>query len=259
MGGIVSNNSTGAHSILYGMTADHVLSMSVLLSDGSSAEFGPVTVRELMQYQTRTGLEADIYRQMALLTFNEKNRDIIRAGTPRHWRRCGGYNLDRFVEGLGVFFQVPHDKQFNLAKLVCGAEGTLAVMQEIKLNLVPLPTSKGVGNVQFNSLQDALNAVPTMLEVAPTAIELVDNLGLTLCAKVPEYARLLATFSRWRAELHIDNGVFMAKIRPNSMPKSKTTHTHAATRCTVHRYDQSVGQTLAGQCLESAQSRPSAC
>lgn len=194
MGGIVSNNSTGAHSILYGMTADHVLSMSVLLSDGSSAEFGPVTVRELMQYQTLTGLEADIYRQMALLTFNEKNRDIIRAGTPRHWRRCGGYNLDRFVEGLGVFFQVPHDKQFNLAKLVCGAEGTLAVMQEIKLNLVPLPTSKALAIVQFNSLQDALNAVPTMLEVAPTAIELVDNLGLKLCKQVPEYARLLATF-----------------------------------------------------------------
>ena len=72
MGGIVSNNSTGSHSIVYGMTADHVLGMNVLLSDGTPAEFGPVTMRELMQYQTRTGLEADIYRQMALLTYNEK-------------------------------------------------------------------------------------------------------------------------------------------------------------------------------------------
>lgn len=194
MGGIVSNNSTGSHSIIYGMTADHVLGMSVLLSDGSPVEFGPVTTRELLQYQTRTDFEADIYRQLALLTFNEKKRDIIRDGTPRHWRRCGGYNLDRFVDGLGVSFQVPHDKRFNLAKMVCGAEGTLAVMQEITLNLVPLPTDKALAIVQFNSLQEALTAVPIMLEVEPTAIELVDNLGLTLCKEVPEYARLLATF-----------------------------------------------------------------
>ena len=67
-------------------------------------------------------------------------------------------------------------------------------MQDITLNLVPLPTDKALAIVQFNSLQDALDAVPIMLEVDPTAIELVDNLGLTLCKEVPEYARLLATF-----------------------------------------------------------------
>ncbi|MEZ4641440.1 MAG: FAD-dependent oxidoreductase [Chloroflexota bacterium] len=57
MGGIVSNNSTGAHSILYGMTADHVLAMDVILADGTKAHFGPLTATELVQRQRRAGLE----------------------------------------------------------------------------------------------------------------------------------------------------------------------------------------------------------
>lgn len=198
LGGIVSNNSTGAHSILYGMTADHVLGMTVLLSDGTQVTLGPKTSQELLQYQMRSGLEADIYRDIALLTYSERNRDIIRAGTPRHWRRCGGYNLDRFVDGVGVSFRVPDagagGPAFNLAKLVCGAEGTLAVIQDMTLNLVPIPTQKALAIVQFDDLRHALDAVPLMLERKPSAIELVDNLGLTLCRDVPEYARLLATF-----------------------------------------------------------------
>ena len=192
LGGIVSNNSTGSHSILYGMTADHVLEMNVILSDGSITTFGPVDAEALYQYQLRPGLEGQIYRQVAAI--RRERADVIRAGTPRHWRRCGGYNLDRFVEGANFLW--PQDKRFNLAKLVCGAEGTLATMTEIKLNLVPRPAMTALAIVPFASLREALEAVPTMLEVEPSAIELIDHLGLTLCREVPEYARLLATFLR---------------------------------------------------------------
>jgi len=133
IGGIVSNNSTGAHSILYGMTADHVLESKGFLSDGSSFHFQALSDDLLAQYPQRSGLEGEIYRGIS--TIAEKHADTIRAGTPRYWRRCGGYNLDRFIRS-GVSFKYPQDSQFNLAKLVCGAEGTLAVMTEIKLNLV---------------------------------------------------------------------------------------------------------------------------
>jgi FAD/FMN-containing dehydrogenase len=136
MGGIVSNNSTGSHSILYGMTTDHVLESRVVLSDGTTAHLRPLEAGEVGQYRQRGGLEGEIYRRIGDLTADEQNRAIIRAGTPRHWRRCGGYNLDRFVPD-GVNFKWPRDDRFNLAKLVSGAEGTLAVMTEIKLNLVP--------------------------------------------------------------------------------------------------------------------------
>ncbi len=190
MGGIVSNNATGAHSILYGMTADHVLETRVILSDGSQTAFGPLEVAELEDRRRGNGLESDIYRRVWEITQN--NADVIRAGTPRHWRRCGGYNLDRFVEGVSANY--PQDPRFNLAKLVCGAEGTLAVMTEIKLNLEPIPPHAALAILHFDSLFEALSSVPTILQVEPSAVELVDNLGLTLCRSVPAYARLLTTF-----------------------------------------------------------------
>ncbi len=196
MGGIVSNNSTGSHSIMYGMTADHVLEMEVILSDGTLTHFGPVESAALLQHTQKRGLEGDIYRQMHALTQDAANQEIIRSGTPRHWRRCGGYNLDRLVPVANgrPTYRWPYDGRFNLAKMVCGAEGGLGVITELKLNLVPLPTHTALAIVHFNSLPEALTAVPLMLEVGPSAVELLDNLGLTLCREVPEYARLLANF-----------------------------------------------------------------
>lgn len=194
MGGITSNNSTGAHSILYGMTADHVLETKVILSDGRVTTFGPLEESELKHRMQLAGLEGDIYRSMSELAGNQENQQVIRQATPRHWRRCGGYNLDRFIPQEGLSYRVPRDDRFNLAKIVCGAEGTLAVITEIKLNLVPVPKQTALAIVHFSALDTALLAVPAMLEVEPSAIELLDNLGLTLCREVPEYARLLSTF-----------------------------------------------------------------
>jgi FAD/FMN-containing dehydrogenase/Fe-S oxidoreductase len=188
MGGIVSNNSTGSHSIVYGMTADHVIEASVILADGTRTVFRPLSEHELRHHQQRGGLEGEIYRRIDALA--REGADIIRAGTPRHWRRCGGYNLDRFVDG-GIHFHHEQDARFNLAKLICGGEGTLAVITELKLNLVPTPTRTAVAVVHFDNLFTALKTVPAMLEVGPSTVELIDQLGLTLCRNVPEYARLL--------------------------------------------------------------------
>ncbi|MEZ4593885.1 MAG: FAD-linked oxidase C-terminal domain-containing protein [Chloroflexota bacterium] len=196
MGGIVSNNSTGSHSIMYGMTADHVLEMELLLADGTLTRFGPLESAALWQQTQKSGLEGDIYRQMHALTQDAANQEIIRSGTPRHWRRCGGYNLDRLVPVSNgrPTYRWPYDERFNLAKLICGAEGGLGVITELKLNLVPLPKKTALAIVHFNSLSEALTAVPLMLEVGPSAVELLDNLGLTMCRDVPEYARLLSGF-----------------------------------------------------------------
>ena len=197
MGGIVSNNSTGSHSIRYGMTADHVLAMNVILSDGSAARFAPLTAAELAQVATRPGLEGTLYRQLHALVTDPANQAAIRQGTPRHWRRCGGYNLDRLLPAGGtppLTFNWPPDERFNLARLVSGAEGTLAVITEITLNLVPRPTHTALAIVHFDSLHTALSAVPSILQTDPSAVELLDNLGLTMCRQVPEYARLLRTF-----------------------------------------------------------------
>jgi FAD/FMN-containing dehydrogenase/Fe-S oxidoreductase len=194
MGGIVSNNSTGAHSILYGMTADHVLEANVILNDGSTAHFAPLKPAELAQKMNGNGRAAAIYRQLHQLTDDPRNQQIIHQNTPRHWRRCGGYNLDRLITNEKLSFKWPVDSHFNLAKLISGAEGTLAVITDLKLNLVARPAQTALAIIHFDHLQTALTAVPTILEIEPSAVELLDNLGLTLCREVPEYARLLTHF-----------------------------------------------------------------
>ena len=193
LGGIVSNNSTGSHSICYGMAADHLHSMNVVLSDGTQVHLGPLEAKALEQKLKLSGLEGSLYRRMVELTRSPDNRKTILEGTPRHWRRCGGYNLDRFI-GEGPSFKVPRDDRFNLAKLVCGSEGGLAVIQDVTLNLVPVPAARALAIVQFGSTLEALRRVPDILEADPSAVELLDNLGLRLCKEVPKYARLLQTF-----------------------------------------------------------------
>ena len=197
MGGIVANNSTGSHSIAYGMTADHVLETNVFLSDGSAANFGPVENGQLDAMRQRGGLEGKIYEAISQLVSSEQNQAAIQAGTPRHWRRCGGYNLDRMVAG-DYTFKSPQDPRFNLAKLACGSEGTLAVMNEIKLNLVPIPTQTALAIIHFDGIYEALAAVPTILEVDPTAVELLDDLGMTLCRESKQFAPLLNNFVEGR-------------------------------------------------------------
>ncbi|MCB9512369.1 MAG: FAD-binding protein [Deferribacteres bacterium] len=191
IGGIVANNSTGSHSILYGMTADHVLATKVFLNDGSEAEFSALDDATLAQKANGAGLENQIYARISELA--DSKADAIRTGTPRHWRRCGGYNIDRFV-AEGITYKVPQQPGFNLAKLICGSEGTLAVMSEITLNLVPTPQKTGLAIVQFQNLYEALSATPIILEVNPSAVELLDHLGLSLCRKTPQFARLLKSF-----------------------------------------------------------------
>ena len=190
MGGIVGNNSTGSHSISYGMTADHVLGMQAILSDGTRCRLGPLDADGLAAHQARPGLEGALYRDVAGIAAD--GREAILAGTPGHWRRCGGYNLDRFVDGAS--FKYPQDPHFNLAKLVCGSEGTLAVMTELTLNLVPLPAHTVLAVVHFDELFAALSAVSTILETDPSAVELLDHFGLTLAREVPQYARLMSGF-----------------------------------------------------------------
>lgn len=179
LGGIVGNNSTGSHSIVYGMTADHVIQTDVILSDGTAATFAPLLPAEFDRRAEQGGLSGQIYGGLAKM--RAEKTDIIRAGTPNHWRRCGGYNLDRLLDGEMV----------NLAQLIVGSESTLAAVTEITLSLVEKPKFTALAIIHFNSVMAALEAVPLLLETEPSAVELIDELALRMCREVPEYARQL--------------------------------------------------------------------
>jgi FAD/FMN-containing dehydrogenase/Fe-S oxidoreductase len=188
LGGVVGNNASGAHSILYGMSADHVLAATAVLADGTVAEFGA----------EGAGGTPALQSQIAALVGDPANQAIIRQGTPRHWRRCGGYNLDRLTDGTELSFQWPYDGRFNLAKLLCGSEGTLGFMTDVTLNLVETPAHTGLAIVQFDAQRAALEAVPAILETGPSAIEFMDSYSLTLAGSVPAFTPLLADFLQGR-------------------------------------------------------------
>ena len=161
----MANNSSGARSVLYGKTIDHVLEQEVVLSNGSVVHFGPIDAEAARHASApRRSLEGACYRVVSDLA--ARHRDEIERRFPRVLRRVGGYNLDEFVKA---------DRPFNLAKLMVGSEGTLGVVLSAKVNLVPLPKAKAVLAIQFASLLESLAATPLILRHGPSAVEVMDK------------------------------------------------------------------------------------
>jgi FAD/FMN-containing dehydrogenase/Fe-S oxidoreductase len=180
IGGMVGNNSCGAHSILYGSTRDHLLELKVLLSDGSEVEFKALTTDEFEQKCKGTTLENRIYRQLRELLSDTSNQNEIRRRfpDPTLHRRNTGYAIDLLLE-TDPF--TGNGNPFNLCKLLAGSEGTLAITTEIKLNLVPLPPAeKGVVAIHFNQLEQVFAANLIALKYQPGAVELMDHTILEL-------------------------------------------------------------------------------
>lgn len=187
LGGIIGNNASGAHSLEYGLAIDHLLGVEVLLGDGSLARFGPMADGEADAANAGTGFAGRV--TAGLRDLARAHADTIRAATPRHWRRCGGYALDRFVDGVPL--HLPQDPRFNPARIFCGAEGTLGILTEITVGLVERKPFRALAVLSFDRLRAALDEVPAILETGPSSVELLDHTSLELCRQAPEYARLL--------------------------------------------------------------------
>ena len=183
VGGMMANNSSGARSVLYGKTIDHVLEQEVVLSDGSVVQFRALSLDELEAKCAGPGLEAECYRVVRRLA-REHAGEIDRR-FPKVLRRVGGYNLDEFVQA---------DKPFNLSKLMVGSEGTLGIVLEAKINLVPLPAAKAVLAIQFAELLEALEAAPLILRHRPSAIEVMDKFILDHTQQSPQLDALRKSF-----------------------------------------------------------------
>ena len=171
VGGMVGNNSSGTKSILYGKTVDHVIEAKVLLNDGTTLLLKELSQEEYNTKAQQKDREGEIYRHFRDLI--EEHREEIKQRFPKVMRRVGGYNLYEFV----------YTDRWNLAKVVTGSEGTLAVTLELKLNLEPLPKFKSVAVVHFAELLEAIRAVEPMLPFQPSAIEILDQVVLRLSAE----------------------------------------------------------------------------
>ncbi len=183
VGGMMANNSSGARSVLYGKTIDHVLSQDVVLSDGSEVHFEPLRPVDVDAICRRDTLEAACYREVRRLA--RDHASDIATRYPKVLRRVGGYNLDCFVDA---------SRPFDMTRLIVGSEGTLAAILEATINLVPLPAAKAVMAIQFEDLLESLEATPAILEHHPSAVEVMDRFILDNTKQNASLDRLRRTF-----------------------------------------------------------------
>jgi FAD/FMN-containing dehydrogenase/Fe-S oxidoreductase len=175
LGGMAGNNSAGARSIQYGMMVDNVAALDLVLPDGRRARVGEQGDEAAMMPGELETLRA-LYAREA---------DEIAARAPRTMRNVAGYNLDRLKPD-----------QENIARLMVGSEGTLAFFSRLRLQLTPLPASRVLGVCHFPDLIRALDSVQHLVDLEPSAIELVDQNVLRLAAERPDFRRAMSTFVR---------------------------------------------------------------
>lgn len=195
IGGMIGNNATGAHSIRYGLVIDHLLEAEVVLSDGSVATFTPLEPHSLKKKQAGKNLEGEIYREV--FSILDAHREAIRERWPRTWRRASGYSLNYLIDYSpgtpAVWFDeanpYPPTAGLNLTPLLCSSEGTLGILRRAKLRLVPKPGATVLKVLSFDSISDAADVTPRILETRPDAVEVLPRMLLTRAREIPAYAR----------------------------------------------------------------------
>lgn len=195
IGGVIGNNATGAHSILYGMTADHLLKADVVLSDGSLATWGPVGSVSATNNPTQQKILDAIYK------IRTDYLEDIKENWPKTWRNSAGYRLNYLLpwsasqpdRWSGNSYPPGQDlhSEFNLAALLAGSEGTLAVIRSATLGLVPKPKHTILAVISFNSIVEACEHVPYLLKLSPSAVELIPQMLIRLAKGVPAYSSML--------------------------------------------------------------------
>ena len=182
IGGMVGNNSCGTTSIVYGSTREHVLELECILSNASEATFKALSKKEFFQKLDLDNLEGQIYRHIFEELSQPKQQQNIRQHFPKAsiHRRNTGYALDYLLQ-TAIFSEVEHP--FNFCKLLCGSEGTLAFITEIKLqlDLLPYPDNVVVA-AHFDSVHHSLKATQIAMRHSPAACELMDKIILD-CTK----------------------------------------------------------------------------
>ena len=175
IGGMVGNNSCGSNSLIYGSTREHTLELKGFLSDGSSVHFKDLTYEELLDKCALQTLEGQLYKQIVSTLSNYEVQNEIRDQFPKSSikRRNTGYAIDMllntepFVYGADLF---------NFCKLICGSEGTLMFITEIKLHVDLLSTKpSGLLCIHFDSIDEALRANLIVLKHNPLVSELMDH------------------------------------------------------------------------------------
>jgi len=185
LGGAIGNNSTGAHSLQYGKTDAYVEECEVVLADGTVTTFGEVSRAGLRERADPDGdLEARIYAELDRIL--EDGANEIESRYPDLKRNVSGYNLDWVVES------VRENGTLNLASLLAGSEGTLAIVTEAEVSLEPVPETKSMALLAYDDLVEAMGDVAPILEHDPAALEVLDDVLVDLARETAEFEDVVA-------------------------------------------------------------------
>ncbi|MGA9345432.1 MAG: FAD-binding and (Fe-S)-binding domain-containing protein, partial [Nocardioidaceae bacterium] len=163
LGGMIGNNSCGATAQRTGKVVDNIASLEVLLYDGTRITVGPTDDEEYDRIERRGDRRAEVYRTLRRL--RDEHADEIRRRYPDIPRRVSGYNLDSLLPEHG----------FDLGGLLVGSEGTLVTVLRAELSLVPVVKARTLVVLGYPDIAAAADAVPSILEHEPIALEGVDH------------------------------------------------------------------------------------
>jgi FAD/FMN-containing dehydrogenase/Fe-S oxidoreductase len=170
IGGMIGNNSCGAHSARYGKTVDNLESMDVLLYDGTHLEVGPTLEADLKYVASRGGSRGELYTKLRDL--RDRYAPDVRDGFPRLPRRVSGYNLDQLLP----------ENEFHVGRAMVGSEGTLGITLSATVRAVLKPKNLAMVVLGFDDVFHAADQMWWMLPHRPEALEGFDD-------KLPEFAR----------------------------------------------------------------------
>lgn len=180
LGGMANTDGCGKGSRVYGKTSDHVLETRLALADGSLWTAAPCTPETLERIKARDDLIGRIHREVDAIVTGQ-GEEIERV-FPKLTRYLSGYNLAQVYDA--------ERSRFNLNKLICGSEGTLAVVTELKLRLTPLPRDKVLFALRYDSFDAALRDAEKLVRFDPAAIESLDDKVMGLARNNPIYRRV---------------------------------------------------------------------
>ena len=177
--GLIGNNAWGAHSPLYGETVDNIISLRVALATGEIIEVGPMPDSELESKLASNEPDSAILNVVTELL--EENKKLLSTNYPiQQVPNNVGYALDKLIK---LKPWNPQGENFNLVPLICGSEGTLGIVTQIKLKLVQIPGQRLMMVVNFDSLLSAVSAVSLANKCRAVAVELLDEVLLGLIAE----------------------------------------------------------------------------
>ena len=189
MGGILNNNSGGERTLEYGKTENYVEEVDVVLSDGTQTTFKALTQGELLKKKHLEGLEGDIYRNVSALL--QEHAEEIQQAKPTVSKNSAGYALWSVID--------QKTGTFNLAKLICGAQGTLALTTKMKLRLVKQQGNRSMLVIFLKDIKHLPEIVKRVLPFNPESFESYDDQTFKLAVKfMPQMLQQMGLFPAMR-------------------------------------------------------------